>query len=613
MTTPARKTTFALLIAASLALAAAVGAVEQKKVTAADAKAFIADANEKLKKLYADAARAEWVKETYITDDTDKIAAQAQEQQMIYTASSIKQGVQFNGVAGVDADTARSLYLLRVSPDLPALNDAKKTTELSEIAAKMDSMYGKGKYCKDPHKPETCRDLEQLSDVMTKSRDYNELLDAWQGWHTISPPMKPLYARYVELANEGSRDLGFKDLSEIWRGRYDETPEQFEAEMEGLWTQLSPLYQDLHCYVRSKLAEQYPGKVDVQKPIPAHLLGNMWAQDWSNTYDMVEPYRGEASLDVTKALNDKHKKPLDLVKMAEGFFVSLGFDKLPQSFWERSLFLKPADRDVVCHASAWDLAYDHKENDLRIKVCIKVDEENLITLHHELGHVFYYQSYNDKPALFQQGANDGFHEAIGDTIAHSITPAYLTTVGVFDKAPPKNEHNVINEQMKAALGKVAFLPFGLMMDKWRWDVFSGKTKPSDYNKHWWELRTKYQGIAPASARGEEFFDPGAKYHIPANVPYARYFLAAVLQYQFHKALCDAAGFKGPLHECSIYGNKKAGAKLKAMLAMGASKPWPDAMEAITGQRKIDAGPMLEYFKPLRGWLAEQNKGKKCGW
>jgi peptidyl-dipeptidase A len=602
----------ALALSVAAAAASAQTAPAKKKPTAADAKAFIERTNADLKKLYVDAARTDWVKNTFITDDTEQLSAQAAEKLMVYQAQAIKEAATFDGVA-VDADTARALMLLKISPDLPAPNDPKKTTELSEIASKLTSMYGKGKYCKSTKKGEECRDLEQLSDVLSKSRNYDELLDAWQGWHTISPPMRPMYERYVELSNEGARDLGFKDVSALWRSRYDMTPDQFEADMERVWTQLKPLYDDLHCYVRGKLADTYKGKFNPEGPIPAHLLGNMWAQEWTNIYPLVEPYKGQASLDVTKALEKKKKTELDLVKTGEGFFTSLGLKPLPESFYKKSMFVKPKDHEAVCHASAWDIAYDEKINDLRIKMCIKVDEENLVTIHHELGHIYYYQYYNNKPVLFQQGANDGFHEAIGDAIARSVNPKYLTTIGVFDKAPPENEKNTINLQMKDALEKVAFLPFGLLMDKWRWDVFSGKTKPADYNKHWWELRTKYQGIAPATPRGEESFDPGAKYHIPANVPYARYFLAAVLQFQFHKAMCDAAGWKGPLHQCSVYGNKDAGKKLQEMLTLGASKPWPDAMQVLTGGRQLDAGPMLEYFAPLQGWLKEQNKDKKCGW
>jgi peptidyl-dipeptidase A len=361
--------------------------------------------------------------------------------------------------------------------------------------------------------------------------------------------------------------------------------------------------------VREQLAKKYPGKVSNTGPIPAHLLGNMWAQEWSNIYPLVEPYPNQASLDVTGAMKKQSWDELKMVRTAEGFFTSLGMPKLPDTFWQRSQFKKPADREVVCHASAWDVHYD---DDLRIKMCIKVDEEDLVTLHHELGHDYYYTNYYKLPVLYQQGANDGFHEAIGDALTLSITPEYLKRLGLIDKIP-EGDKGLIDLQMKRALEKIAFMPFGRMIDQWRWDVFAGKTPPAEYNKHWWELRLKYQGIAPPTARSEDFFDPGAKYHIAANVPYMRYFLALILQFQFHRALCKAAGYNGPLHACSIYGNKAAGDKLTAMLAMGASKPWPEALKALSGETQMDATAVIDYFQPLMKWLETQNQGKKCGW
>jgi peptidyl-dipeptidase A len=387
-------------------------------------------------------------------------------------------------------------------------------------------------------------------------------------------------------------------------------PEEFEKETDRLWQQVKPLYDDLHCKVRTELAKTYgDDKVQKGKPIPAHLLGNMWAQEWANVYPLVEPYKGQPSLDIEKELIAQKYDEVKMVKLGESFFTSLGMDPLPPTFWERSQFKKPRDREVVCHASAWDVTFD---NDLRIKMCVKINEEDLVTVHHELGHDYYFHSYYKLPALFQQGANDGFHEAIGDALALSITPGYLKQLNLI-KEVPTDEKGLINVQMKSALEKIAFLPFGKLIDQWRWDVFSGKTKPADYNKAWWELRRKYQGVEAPVARSEADFDPGAKYHIPANVPYTRYFMARILQFQFHRALCQAAGWKGPLHQCSIYGNKAAGEKLKAMLALGASKPWPEALYAMTGSRQMDASAILEYFAPLQKWLKEQNKNQQCGW
>ncbi|MBM4782896.1 MAG: M2 family metallopeptidase [Archangiaceae bacterium] len=599
--------------------------VDEKK--AAEAKAFGVALNADLKKLWVRSSTAEWIKGTYITDDTERNAAAMNEDTMAFTTQAIKQSLVWKNVK-LDPETDRYLYLLRVSQALPAPSDAKKRTELAATAAKLEGMYGKGKWCGDNYTPgkdaeadkKNCKDLGDLSKVLSavadkKAPSYDEQLAAWRGWHETSKDMRPHYARLVELSNEGAKEIAAKDLGELWRSAYDMSPAEFEAETDRLWTQVKPLYDQLHCYVRGKLSAKYGAdKVPATGPIPAHLLGNMWAQEWSNTYPMVEPYAGQPSLDVTAGLQKLAKaKKLDergLVRIGEKFFTSIGFDPLPPTFWERSQFTKPKDREVVCHASAWDVTYS---NDLRIKMCIKLDEEDLITVHHELGHDYYFMQYYEKPVLFQQGANDGFHEAIGDALTLSITPQYLKELGLITTLP-KDDKGLINVQMKDALEKIAFLPFGRMIDQWRWDVFSGKVPPSKYNEHWWALRLKYQGIAPAGgARDEKYFDPGAKYHIPANVPYMRYFLARILQFQFHRAMCQAAGYPGPLHTCSIYGNKEAGAKLKAMLAMGASKPWPDALEAITGQCQMDASALVEYFAPLQAWLTEQNKGKQCGW
>lgn len=582
--------------------------------TAADAKAFGKKLNEDLKQLMVRQATAEWIKSTYITDDTERNAASINEEVMAYLSSRIREAMKFKGQS-LDPETARYLHLLRLSTALPAPSDPAKRKRLAEVAAKLEGLYGKGKYCAKgkgdkAESPEKCRDLLQLSEVLDKSRNYDALTEAWAGWHTVSVPMKPLYEELVSLANEGAREIGFANLGELWRSNYDMTPAEFEKDTERLWQQMKPLYDDLHCYVRSKLTDVYgKDKVKPNAPIPAHLLGNMWAQDWSNIYPLVEPFKGQPSLDIGPALKKQKYDAVRLVKLGEAFFTSLGFDPLPRSFWERSQFTKPADREVVCHASAWDVQMN---NDLRIKMCIKVDQEDLITVHHELGHDYYFNQYYTLPALFQQGANDGFHEAIGDALTLSITPDYYKKLGLL-AAVPADEKGLINVQMKDALEKISFLPFARLVDQWRWDVFSGSVKPSAYNAHWWSLREKIQGVAAPVSRSEADFDPGAKYHIPANVPYMRYFLARVLQFQFHRAMCKISGHQGPLHSCSIYGNREAGAKLQAMLKLGASKPWPDALATLTGERQLDASALLEYFQPLHKWLKEQNQKQSCGW
>ncbi|MBK9071017.1 MAG: M2 family metallopeptidase [Myxococcales bacterium] len=578
---------------------------------AAEAEAFVASTDAELRRLWVLQAQAEWTKQTDITDAHEAAAAKIGTEVSTYLTRSILDARRFAATPGLSPAIARQLTLLRIA-GMPAPEDATLAEELATISAKMDGTYGKSKACvTDKAGKETCRDLGQLEDVMSSSRKPAELLAAWQGWHdTTGRAIGAMYPRFVQLANIGAEGVGYKDLGEMWRSGYDMPPAEFAQEVDRLWMQVQPLYKEVHCYARRKLNDKY-GDAVVGKtgPMPAHLLGNMWAQDWSNIYPELEPFRGAAAVDVTPAIKKlgwDHKK---MVQTAEGFFVSLGMDPLPASFWERSMFVKPAGKEAVCHASAWDVGYN---DDLRIKMCIKPNHEDLTTIHHELGHNYYFHYYYKLPMLFQNGANDGFHEAIGDAIALSMTPDYLAKIGLLGEAK-KNDKAVLNQQMRVALDKISFIPFGLLVDKWRWDVFSGAVGPEEFNAHWWELRLKYQGIVPPVARAATDFDPGAKYHVPGNTPYMRYFLAVILQFQFHRALCEKAGFKGPLHECSIYGNKAAGDALKSMLALGASKPWQDALFELTGSREMDATAVIDYFAPLMGWLKEQNQGQTCGW
>jgi peptidyl-dipeptidase A len=599
----------ALLACAGSRGEAGAGGTAPPPATAAAAREFVARVNADLKELWFKAATAEWIKNTYITDDTERQAAWANQAVLAYLNGAVEEAGRFRDVEGLDPETARAIVLLRLASALPPPPDPGQRAEATGIAARLEGMYGKGRWC-GPDGKGTCRNLEELSETLAKSRDYDELLDAWIGWRTIAPPMKAPYARLVELANAGARNFGFADVGELWRSGYDMGSAEFEEETDRLWEQVKPLYVDLHCYVRSRLAETYGrDKVPENGPIPAHLLGNMWAQEWANVYELVTPYASQAPLDVTKAIEERKLTPVEMVQIGESFFESLGLGRLPETFWQRSMFSKPRDRDVVCHASAWDLTY---EGDLRIKMCIKPREEDLRVIHHELGHNYYFKAYQTLPVIFQAGANDGFHEAIGDTMVLSMTPGYMKQIGLLDRLP-EDDRGLVNVQMKQALSGIAFLPFGKLIDQWRWDVFSGKVGPEQYNSAWWALRERYQGVAAPAPRSEDDFDPGAKFHVPANVPYTRYFLARVLQYQFHRALCDAAGFEGPLHECSIYGSAVAGDRLEAMLSLGASRPWQDALEALTGTREVDASAILEYYAPLQRWLKEQNRGKTCGW
>ena len=582
-------------------------AQSQSTPTIAEAQAFMSNAEAELLKLNVMAQRAEWVAETYITVDTEILTAAANEQLIKRTTELVNEGKRFQSL-DLPPEWKRKFLLMKLSLTLPAPTDAKLREELTQISSSLGADYGKGKYCPGGQS-EKCLGIDDLEEEMAKVRDPKRLAEMWAGWHKVGAPMRERYARFAELSNQGARQLGFADTGALWRSNYDMTPEQFSADLERLWKQVEPLYVELHAYVRRKLAAKYAAAAERSDGlIPAQLLGNMWAQEWGNIYDLVAPPAAPATYDIGQILQSRHKNAKEIVQYGEGFFQSLGFAALPETFWERSQLTRPADRDVVCHASAWDI--DNKE-DVRLKVCLHGTTDDFVTVHHELGHVYYYRAYENLPYLFQNGANDGFHEAIGDSIALSITPEYLTKIGFLDHPPPAAADLPL--LLHRALDSIAFLPFGLLIDRWRWEVFSGEVKPANYEKAWWELREKYQGVAPPVDRSASDFDPGAKYHIPSNTPYARYFLARVYQFQFYRAMCRASGYTGPLNRCSFYGSQAAGDKLHAMLALGQSKPWPEALKAMTGEDRADASAIIEYFQPLIDWLKQQNRGEKTGW
>jgi len=584
------------------------GTPASKAPTVDEASAFLADAEARLLDLGVKGQRAAWVQENFITEDTEQIAADANQVLNALSVDLAKKAQRFDRVP-LPPVMARKMLLLKLAAGFPAPSDAAEQKELAQVEASLDGDYGRGKWCPDQANAK-CLDVTAVGKLMADSRDEADLKRAWMGWHAVGAPMRDRYTRMVQLGDKGARELGFVDAGALWRSNYDMAPDDFAKEVDRLWDQLRPLYLSLHAYVRGQLAKKYGSVVPANGPIPAHLLGNIWAQEWNNVYPLMDSPKPEQSYDLTKILQDRHTDARGMVRYGEGFFTSLGFAPLPKTFWERSLFTKPADRDVVCHASAWDV--DAKD-DLRIKMCIQVTQEDFVTIHHELGHNFYQRAYNTQSVLFQNSANDGFHEAVGDTIALSVTPEYLKKLGLIDTVPPASGD--IDYLLQQALSKIAFLPFGLTIDKWRWEVFSGEVKPDQYNKAWWDLRLKYQGVAPPVARTEADFDPGAKYHVPANVPYMRYFLARVLQFQFQRALCREAGYSGPLHRCSIYGNKEAGRRLNEMLALGASKPWQEALATLTGEKQMDATAIADYFAPLKAWLDEQNKKNNypVGW
>ncbi len=579
-----------------------------------DARAFFNKVDGDLRRLWVARDRASWANQTNLTDDTDAIAADAESATAAYVLEAARDSRRFDTLQ-LPPDLARMKQLLRLAQTVPAPDDEAARRELAQVGASMASAYGKARACdaRDPQNAAKCRTIEEVEHTLASSRDYDVQLEAWKSWHDTGAATRASYTRWVTLANQGAHALGFADVGELWRSGYDMTPGELVGEVHRLWSEVKPLYDELHCYTRTRLEARYgKEKMGAHGRIPAHLLGNIWAQEWTSLYPMLEPYPGAGSLDVTKRLVEKKTSPTEMVKYGERFFTSLGFDPLPSTFWERSMFARPRDREVVCHASAWDVTWS---NDLRIKMCIEPKEDDFVTIHHELGHNYYFHQYFNQPMLFQSGANDGFHEGIGDTLALSITPAYLKKLGLLGDArdvrdASMGEKMVINQQLKTALQRVAFLPFGLLIDEWRWKVFSGEVPPEKMNEAWWDLRRSIQGVEPPVARGEDQFDPGAKYHVPGATPYLRYFLSHIYQFQFYRALCRAAGHKGPLHECSFEGSKAAGDKLKAMLALGASKPWQEAMAQL-GEKGADATAILDYFAPLRAHLQKANAGKSC--
>jgi peptidyl-dipeptidase A len=575
--------------------------------TAADANAFLDDVNATMLRLGVAQGQAGWIYSTYITPDTEALNARANQAYIEAVARYAKEAARFDTVE-VPADHRRQLNLLKLALELVTPSEPNEAEEVTKLASGLEAAYGRGKWCREPDDPASCLDIEAITQIMARSRDETRLREVWEGWHTIAVPMRQDYARFVELANKGARELGFADTGAMWRLKYDMPAEEFTKEVDRLWEQVKPLYLSLHAYVRMKLHEKYGAAVPESGPIPAHLLGNIWAQDWSNVFDLVASGGADPGYSLDDILKSRRTTAVQMTQIGERFYTSLGLAPLPKTFWERSLFTKPADRDVVCHASAWsiDLA-----EDVRIKMCIDPTAEDFQTIHHELGHNYYQRAYKDHPVLFRDSANQAFHEAIGDTVALSLTPEYLVRIGLLDTAPDASRD--VGLLLSRALEKIAFLPFGLVIDQWRWDVFSGKIPPSGYNAAWWERRQKYQGIAPAAPRGEAFFDPGAKYHVPANYSYTRYFLAHILQFQFHRELAKIAGCQTPLHRCSIYESKEAGRRLEAMLKMGTSRPWQEALEALTGSRQMDASAIVDYFAPLKQWLDEQVKGKPVGW
>ncbi|KAM3956774.1 angiotensin-converting enzyme-like isoform 2-T2 [Aphomia sociella] len=491
---------------------------------------------------------------------------------------------------------------------------------LLQAVSNMQTIYAKATICdyKDRNKCDLHVEPD-VTNIFANSEDPEELKYTWLEWHKAAgAPSRGNFTEYVQMDNEAAKLNGYDSVAEWWLSEYeaDDSEDQFAS----LWSQIKPLYQQIHAYVRRQLRLKYGEDiVSAKGPIPAHLLGNIWAQTWGNVEKFTRPYPNKPDVDVTSALIAQNYTALKMFKTAEEFFKSLNLTAMPDMFWEKSIIEKPDDgRDLVCHASAWDF-YDGE--DFRIKQCTTITAAFFKTTHHEMGHIQYYLQYKDQPVVYRRGANPGFHEAVGDVIALSVsTPKHLKVMGLLEDGPEDAESN-INQLYKMGLDKIVFLPFGYLLDLFRYGVFRGTTTTRDYNCHFWRLRETLQGVEPPAPRSEDDFDAAAKYHVAADVEYMRYYISYIIQFQFHRALCQLAGEYSPgdsdklLSTCDIYRSQPAGEALGKMLQMGSSKPWPDAMEALTGQRNMDASGVLEYFEPLYKWLKTENErtGEYIGW
>jgi len=488
---------------------------------------------------------------------------------------------------------------------------------ISYLVNSMQRIYGSALIVDEEHGMKRYRMNPELTRLMATSRDYDKRQWAWTEWHDIvGRRVRPLFIDLVVRMNEAATDNGYRDISEAWQmSDFDST--DVEETMDRLYQQILPLYRQLHAYVRRRLVGYYKRRdLNVSGSIPAHLLGDMWAQDWTSIIDILLPgdmYK-QSELDATLRRADYSVRKM--FRLAEEFFTSLGLERMTVDFWRRSVFVRPAGNWLMdCHASAHDF---FTPKDFRVKMCAEVSTADLQTIHHELGHVVYFMQYRDQPALFRTGANAAFHEAVGDTVAMSVTsPQHWRSVVLGRRLPaPRSKHvpdTEINFLLRMALSRVAMLSYAYVLEKWRYQAFRGDVKPSQYNTRYWELREKCQGVKAPVIRDRENFDPGAKFHVAANIPYSRYFLSAIIQFQLHAALCRSKQHVATPHTCDIYGSLAAGRRLKTVLSLGASRPWPEVMKIITGYRDIRADKIIEYFRPLMAWLRQENRGHSIGW
>ncbi len=595
-----------LTLALALLLLAAAGATPAPGPLETPA-AFIVRAEQEL--TLADAAnqRAQWVNQTNLNEDTNWLAARASERFTAVQMNLARTAATYRS-RDIDPIIARKLALLAVAVRSPAPPSSDQAGQWADLRTRLVARYNQQRVVDGER---MLGSYGEVRHAMETTRDPEALLHLWHEWHAVGHDLEDDYARYVALSRQGAQSLGFHDVGELWRSVYDMSPTEMAADTERLWAEIRPLYAALHCHTRAALSKAYGAGVQAPAgPIRIELTRNPMGMYWVGAYDLLATGLPTPGYDLDHLLESHPSSGEALAHYADRFWTSTGLPAMPASFWTRSLFDKPSDRTVACSGSA---AIVGDPTDVRLKMCVGNNALDFSTVHHEVGHAVYALAYQEQPYLFRGAANDAFHEAVADLGALSITPAYLQAIGIITPAEALGADQDLGLLLRMALQRVTFLPFSLIVDRWRWQVYAGAVPPAQYDATWWSLVAQYQGLMPGETRPEGSFDIAALPHITSDISYIRYFYAYLIEFQLFKAACDAAGWTGPLHRCSLYGNAAAGAHLRPMLAMGASRPGADALEAGTGARRVSAEGLLAYFAPLRAYLDAQNQERQCGW
>ncbi|NXG01256.1 ACE2 enzyme, partial [Sakesphorus luctuosus] len=583
------------------------------------AQKFLEEFNRMAEDISHESSIASWHYNTNITEENAKKMNEASAKWSTFYDEASKNASSFS--VGSIEDNLIKLQIQTLQDRGSSVLSSEKYNRLGTVLSTMSTIYSTGTVCKI-NDPSECLVLEPgLDAIMADSTDYNERLWAWEGWRAdVGRMMRPLYEEYVELENEVAKLNNYSDYGDYWRANYEaKFPKDYEysrdqliEDVEKTFEQIKPLYQQLHAYVRHHLERVYgPKLISSTGCLPAHLLGDMWGRFWTNLYALTVPYPAKPNIDVTSAMVQKGWNAIKIFEAAEAFFTSIGLYNMTDGFWRNSMLTEPTDgRKVVCHPTAWDLG----KNDYRIKMCTKVTMDDFLTAHHEMGHIEYDMAYSAQPYLLRSGANEGFHEAVGEIMSLSAaTPEHLKSLGLLEPTFQEDEETEINFLLKQALTIVGTMPFTYMLEKWRWMVFRGEITKQEWTKRWWEMKREIVGVVEPVPHDETYCDPAALFHVANDYSFIRYYTRTIYQFQFQEALCKAANHTGPLHKCDITNSTAAGERLRQLLALGRSKPWTEALQNVTGEKYMNATPLLHYFEPLYEWLKKNNSGRFIGW